>query len=421
MKKSLLIFLVPTLLLGGCLPAKKGSTTNPTTIEPSSNPTSVISSSATPIPSSSSSSSSSGSSPTSSSTPAPEPPVIQTQTISTIKEEGKVGELVKFEATYLRRITLSNTCLMYFADIDNYICLRIPQTVDYFNNRYRFKEYLVMGILAETEDGYEVQYDTTYTPEQTVTNLGDSYPLSFTYDSPMILKYDDVEDVMEYTRSIVMDTNKYGVGKVVKFTAQVSQTEYEKANTKVMVLDKNGYTTSLIADDQKFINEEDIGKTYTWYGITSIEKSVPAVLYLHYENPQAKSEIDVSKATKITCADLNKWNLLSDRQVYPTNDDYFKLYYVDGYIQNNMRNEKYYLGFVDNPNDSLAFSGKDLSKGFYFVNGQNLDDRGSFVKKVADYYNDRTQVRVYVGIRAYNNNLHAWNMFCIEDLITPII
>lgn len=412
--------MVPTLLLGGCLPSKKGSTTNPTTIEPgSSSPTSVTSSSATPTPSTGSSSSSSGSS-SSSSTSTPEPPVIQTQTISTIKGEGKVGELVKFEATYLRRITLSNTCLMYFADIDNYICLRIPQTVDYFNNRYRFKEYLVMGRLAETEDGYEVQYDTTYSPEQTVANLGNTYPLSFTYDSPMILKCDDIEDVMEYTRSIVMDDKKYGVGKVVKFTAQVSQTEYEEANTKVMVVDKNGYTTSLIADGQKFINEDDIGKTYTWYGITSIKTSVPAVLYLHYENPQPKSEIDVSKATKITCADLNKWNLLSGRQVYPTNDDCYKLYYVDGYIQNNMRNDKYYLGFVDNPNDSLAFSGKGLSKGFYFVNGQNLDDRGSFVKKIADYYNNRTNVRVYVGIRQYNNPLHAWDMFCIESLINPI-
>lgn len=420
MKKSLLIFLVPTLLLGGCLPAKKGSTTNPTTIEPgSSNPTSVTSSSATPTPSTGSSSSSSGSS-SSSSTSTPEPPVIQTQTISTIKGEGKVGELVKFEATYLRRITLSNTCLMYFADIDNYICLRIPQTVDYFNNRYRFKEYLVMGRLAETEDGYEVQYDTTYSPEQTVANLGDSYPLSFTYDSPMILKYDDIEDVMEYTRSIVMDNKKYGVGKVVKFTAQVSQTEYEEANTKVMVVDKNGYTTSLIADGQKFINEDDIGKTYTWYGITSIRTSVPAVLYLHYENPQPKSEIDVSKATKITCADLNKWNLLSDRQVYPTNDDYYKLYYVDGYIQNNVFSSKDHYGFVDNPNDSLAFSGKGLSKGFYFVNGFNITSSKPFAKNIATYYKERTLVRVYVGIRGYNNDQHAWNMFCIESLINPI-
>ena len=177
MKRSLLFLLVPALLLGSCVLIPSKSSSSPTT---STQPTSS-STPTTTIPDPTSNTSDTSDSSTDTSTSEDEPPVVTKQTISQIKTDAKVGEWVKFDATYLRALTWTNEDLMYFADANDYIWFRVPYAnySGYLANRYRMKEYTVLGKLAEVNGVLEVQYSSQITPQESVINLGDTYPLSY--------------------------------------------------------------------------------------------------------------------------------------------------------------------------------------------------------------------------------------------------
>ena len=179
MKKLGIALILSVLVVAGCTstPKKKKSSSAvdptsqtsvaPTTESPTTTiapttiaPTSASATSHTSAPTSNPGSSSSQT-PSSSSTSTPTP-VVELQKIATIKSEHKVGELVSFQATYLRKITMNNDAVLFFADETGYIGFRCTTSIDYINNTYRFRECKVTGKLTQTDNAYELAYDSSF-------------------------------------------------------------------------------------------------------------------------------------------------------------------------------------------------------------------------------------------------------------------
>ena len=417
MKRSLLFLLVPALLLGSCVLIPSKSSSSPTT---STQPTSS-STPTTTIPDPTSNTSDTSDSSTDTSTSEDEPPVVTKQTISQIKTDAKVGEWVKFDATYLRALTWTNEDLMYFADANDYIWFRVPYAnySGYLANRYRMKEYTVLGKLAEVNGVLEVQYSSQITPQESVISLGDTYPLSYN-ENNVATTVTGIAQIKAKSGQITLNNKGHGVGEVVKFTSQVVQTEYTDANIKAMVLDSDGNSVTVIGDGKKMVGQDDIGKIYTWVGIISIQTSIPAILGISCTYVSQSNTVDVSNATEVSPSAFKNYGLTSSKYTPLSNNDYFKLYKASGYLKNNSDiTTSYNLGVVDTNTGSLSdnnISTKSVA-GFYLVNYTGLDSLAYCPDIIVNNLGQNVKLTFYFSIRAYDTQNHIWEMFIIEDLI----
>ena len=419
MKKLLL--LIPALLLGSCvlMPSKKTSESTETT------PTTTTITSTIEDTSNTSTDNTDEEEPEPGTDPAPE---LTKQTIHEIKTEKKIGQLVKFEATYLRCLTWTNEDLMYFADATDYIWLRVPYAnyTGYLANRYRMKEYTVVGKVAEVNNVIELVFDSTTGNKNSVINLGDNYPLSYSkITTPVSLT--GISKIKEKCGDIVLNNKGHGAGEVVKFTSQIVETTYNDANKKAMVLDPDGNSITVIGDGKKMVNESDIGKYYEWVGIISIEDTIPAILGIECSyvshSPEEENSIDVSSAEEVSPSYFAKWSLLgtSHNERNPASlNDYFKLYKSSGYLVNNTKyNSGNRIGLTDSFGQSISDSSTGnynastkTIKGFYLVNYDNEDVLHSPIK---DYIGANTKVTLYYSIRDFNTTDHLWKMFVVES------
>jgi len=464
MKKSLLLLV--SFVLSGCifLPEEDSSSLSTTSIEPTSVSTSEVTSESTTTPTSepttqptskptseptsyptsqitsetsdsstrptrtstestSQSTSSSTSKPSSSSSSAPSSsssssPVITIRTISDIKKNGKDGEIVKFDATYIRQITLVNEDLMYFADANDTIWMRVAYAdfTGYLANRYHMKEYRVTGVLSIKENYTEILYSSEIGKEQSVTNLGDDYPLSYNKETTPI-SVSSIAEIKAKSVLIEQDKKGFGAGEIVKFTSQFVQREEDDGGIKAMVLDADGNSITTIADGKKLVNADDVGKYFEWVGIISIRYSIPAILAISATYVSTSEEVDVSNAVTVSPSYFAKWNLTSDKWAPAGNDDYYKLYKCTGYVKDNIDiTTSFNIGMVDKFSDTLSDAGsKNTVKGFYFVNGTGLSTLNYSVFQ--DYVDQNIELTIYVKIESYVNKDHLWKMFVIEGLV----
>ncbi len=439
MKKSLLILLIPALLIAGCntSPSKKKSKSSSIiesslTSEESSTSRSTTSG-GTSLTSGGSSggtsktSGTSGTSGTSSTSTTETPPPVSLQTISQIKAEKKVGERVSFKATYLRDSAWTNEDLMFFADADDMIRLRVPtgSYTGYLANRYHMSEYTVTAKVAETDDGIELVYDSSLTPQQTVVNFPDGTPLSYNSETTPI-EVSGIAEIKAKSGQLHLNNKGHASGDLVKFTSQVVQNEYTDANKKTMILDADGNTVTVIGDDKKMVNKEDVGKYYTWIGIISVKTSIPAILGIECKyvshTAEEESTIDISNATEVSPSYFAKWNLTSSKYNPATNDDYYKLYKATGYVTNNSDiTTSYNFGMVDNFGDSLSDAGSTSTvKGFYLVNCTGLDDDDLDYCPFYTYVGVNNPLTVYFSIRSYDTSNHLWKMMAIEAILPMV-
>lgn len=407
------------------------STTIPT-IEPTSIPTSEPTTYSTSVITSDTSNSSrptrTSTEPTSASTSKPSSssssssPVVTIRTISEIKKNGKDGEIVKFDATYIRQITLVNEDLMYFADATDTIWMRLSYAdfTGYFANRYHMKEYRVSGVLSIKENYTELLYSADIGKENSVTNLGDEYPLSYNKETTPI-SVSGIKEINAKSALIVQDKKGFGAGEIVKFTSQFVQREEDDGGIKAMVLDSDGNSITTIADNKKLVNADDVGKYFEWVGIISIRYSIPAILAISATYVSTSEEVDISNATEVSPSYFAKWNLTSDKWAPAGNDDYYKLYKCTGYVKDNIDiTTSYNIGMVDKFSDTLSDAGsKNTVKGFYFVNGTGLSTLNYSVFK--DYVDKEILLTIYVKIESYVNKDHLFKMFVIEGLVPEII
>lgn len=421
MKKSILYLIIPTLLLGGCtiMPSKKTSTdTNtsgtPTTSDPVDTNTDDTDDKTD------------DDSNTDDETP-PVAPSITKQTISQIKVDSKIGEMVQFDATYLRTLTWTNEDLMYFADVNDYIWFRVPYAsyTGYLANLNTMREYTVTGKLAKVNNIFEVQFDSSITNRESVVNLGDTYPLSYNPNN-VATQVSGIAEIKAKSGQITLNNKGHGAGEIVKFTSQVVQTEYEDANKKAMVLDPDGNTIAVIADERKMVSKEDIGKYYTWIGIISIKTSIPAIMGLSCEyvshSSEEESTINAEAAQEVSPEYFKNWNLTSSKYSPAPNNTYFQLFKSTGYIVDNSDiTTSYNFGMVANYGGSLSDAGStNTVKGFYLVNCTGLNESKLQYCPVAEYAGQNIQVTLYYAIRQYDTSNHIWEMFVIESLIATV-
>ena len=423
MKKSLL-FLLTSLLLSSCtlFPNKSSSvdptstSTTPTTVNPPTTDTSDTSDTGD-----------TGSTDTSDTSGTEPEPIITIQSIADIKSEKKVGNLVKFEATYLRTLTWTNEDLMYFADASDYIWLRVPYAnyTGYLADLYTMKEYTVTGKVAEVNNVIELVFDATIGNTKSVVTKGETYPLSYNEETSP-LSVTGISEIKAKTGQIVLNNKGHGVGELVKFTSQVVQTEYTDANKKAMVLDSDGNSITVISE-KKLVGKEDIGKYYTWIGIISIETSIPAIMGLSCKyvskTPEEEQTIDVSNATEVNPSAFKNYTLVSGKYTPMNNDDYYKLYKATGYLKDNTDiTTSYNLGVVDSFTDTLSDNNLKTKSvpGFYLTNYTKISetDLANRPEIVRTNYNQNVQLTFYFAIRKCDTENHIWKMMVIEKIIT---
>lgn len=444
MKKSLLTILLASLVLTSCIvPGSKQSSGSSSNDVPSqSGSTSLTTGESRPTSSTTSDGTTGGSSSTSTGTTtgttSGTTPVIDVQTIAQIKTRN-IGDQVCFEATYLKTITWanSNQDFMCFADAHDFIWLRMEygRYTEYLQKTYEMKEVRVRGILAKVNDVIEVQYDTSLSDRETLIRLTEtdpSYPNSYD-ENTVPVTMANIAEIKAETAQIMRNNKCEGIGKLIKVTSQVVQTEYTDANKKAMLLDSDGNTITVISE-KKLVDESAIGKYYSFVGVLSLKLSIPAIMAISckYVPDSKEGTVDVSKATEVAPSYFSKWNLTTSKiGTGIPNDDCYKLYKSTGYIKDNTSiTGSYNLGMVGGFTDKFSSSSSDTCKHFYLVNCVGLNSTGFNNCPVKNYLvpssaqaeeeSSYTKLTIYYMIRQYDASPHMFRMFVIESLIPEL-
>ena len=431
---------MPSLLLGGCFSLNPSTSVSDSTHNNESsitNPTNVTTSSPVTTGTKPSTSTSNPTSAGTSSTSAPKPDV-KIQKISAIRSEKKIGELVSFQGTYLRRIAFVHDDILFFADDTASISFRISNGIEYIKNSYRFREYKITGKLTETNGNLEVAFDSSFgTYKEAVVRLGDSEPLSYNENTTTLpISLANIGQIRERSASLTLDEKYYGYdGQLVKFTAQYAQNENENSSEKLMFLDDNDESIVVIQDGDgtgghplyDLRNEDNIGKYYEITGIISVRYSIPAILGLKCTYIDVGSEYEnsfyVEEATEVTTEVMNKivkGNLTSDKFSPLANEDYYKLYHAQGWVVDNPDiTTTYNFGLTLTEGGSISDQGsKNTVRGFYLVNGVGIKADKLQYCPWDEYLG--LKIDIYFKIESYNNNNHIWNAFVIESLLPEL-
>lgn len=428
MKKQHLLIALGLLVLSSC-----NNTNTPSNGSESNNSTSQLPSiidSSSPSTSNSSnnsiSTSPSTSNDSSSSTIAPSPAIKIVKSIKDIftlgenVKENEIGDLVQFEATYLRGIamTRSSEDLMLFADEESYIYLRLPYAkyTGYLANRYVMQEYQVTANITKVNNQIELTLNDSLTTQESVINLSSS--TSYNQEQVSEVK-SALGELIEDFNAIPLNNKKYGSGKIVTVTGQVIATEYKDANKKCVIYDGTNIVT--IINSSKIVGQYDIGTTIEVTGILNMEVSCPAILML-----SSKVKADVSKDLNMTNYEEVKpsyfkdWNLTSDNMKTPSVNNFMKLYKTTGYITDDKdRTNAYYIGAVDSASDKLSDVGiKTSIGGFYLMNHLNISDRDFSYSGFYGFYDKLEPVTFYFTLFGFDTQNHAWKCFPVVNYET---
>ena len=428
MKKQHLLIALGLLVLSSC-----NNTNTPSNGSESNNSTSQLPSiidSSSPSTSNSSNNSISASPSTSndssSSTIAPSPAIKIVKSIKDIftlgenVKENEIGDLVQFEATYLRGIamTRSSEDLMLFADEESYIYLRLPYAkyTGYLANRYVMQEYQVTANITKVNNQIELTLNDSLTTQESVINLSSS--TSYNQEQVSEVK-SALGELIEDFNAIPLNNKKYGSGKIVTVTGQVIATEYKDANKKCVIYDGTNIVT--IINSSKIVGQYDIGTTIEVTGILNMEVSCPAILML-----SSKVKADVSKDLNMTNYEEVKpsyfkdWNLTSDNMKTPSVNNFMKLYKTTGYITDDKdRTNAYYIGAVDSASDKLSDVGiKTSIGGFYLMNHLNISDRDFSYSGFYGFYDKLEPVTFYFTLFGFDTQNHAWKCFPVVNYET---
>lgn len=425
MKKQHLLIALGLLVLSSC-----NNTNTPSNGSESNNSTSQLPSiidSSSPSTSNSSNNSISASPSTSndssSSTTAPSPAIKTVESIKDIftlgenVKENEIGDLVQFEATYLRGIamTRSSEDLMLFADEESYIYLRLSYAkyTGYLANRYVMQEYQVTANITKVNNQIELTLNDSLTTQESVINLSSST----SYNQKQVSEVKSaLGELIEDFNAIPLNNKKYGSGKIVTVTGQVIATEYKDANKKCVIYDGTNIVT--IINSSKIVGQYDIGTTIEVTGILNMEVSCPAILML-----SSKVKADVSKDLNMTNYEEVKpsyfkdWNLTSDNMKTPSVNNFMKLYKTTGYITDDKdRTNAYYIGAVDSASDKLSDVGiKTSIGGFYLMNHLNISDRDFSYSGFYGFYDKVEPVTFYFTLFGFDTQNHAWKCFPVVN------
>ncbi len=427
MKKQHLLIALGLLVLSSC-----NNTNTPSNGSESNNSTSQLPSiidSSSPSTSNSSNNSISASPSTSndssSSTTAPSPAIKTVESIKDIftlgenVKENEIGDLVQFEATYLRGIamTRSSEDLMLFADAESYIYLRLPYAkyTGYLANRYVMQEYQVTANITKVNNQIELTLNNSLTTQKSVINLSSS--TSYNQEQVSEVK-SSLEELVDDFNAIPLNNKKYGSGKIVTVTGQVIATEYKDANKKCVIYDGTNIVT--VIGSSKIVGQYDIGTTIEVTGILNIQVSCPAVLLLSSEvKSNVSKDLNMTNYEEVKPSYFKQWNLISDKMVTPEITDFMKLYKTTGYIKydtSRTTSGKYYVGAVDNAADKLSDNGiKTSIAGFYLMNNQNLSELEFSYSGFYELCDNFEPVTFYFTLFSFNNNEHAWNCFPVVN------
>lgn len=425
MKKQYLLIALGLLVLSSCNNTNthsNGSESNNSTsqlpsIIDSSNPSTSNSSN------NSISASPSTSNDSSSSTTAPSPAIKTVESIKDIftlgenVKENEIGDLVQFEATYLRGIamTRSSEDLMLFADEESYIYLRLSYAkyTGYLANRYVMQEYQVTANITKVNNQIELTLNDSLTTQESVINLSSS--TSYNQEQVSEVK-SALGELIEDFNAIPLNNKKYGSGKIVTVTGQVIATEYKDANKKCVIYDGTNIVT--IINSSKIVGQYDIGTTIEVTGILNMEVSCPAILML-----SSKAKANVSKDLNMTNYEevkpsyFKQWNLTSDNMKTPSVNNFMKLYKTTGYITDDKdRTNAYYIGAVDSASDKLSDVGiKTSIGGFYLMNHLNIGDRDFSYSGFYGFYDKIEPVTFYFTLFGFDTQNHAWKCFPVVN------
>lgn len=348
----------------------------------------------------------------------------------------EVGELVKFKATYLRTITMSrsNEDLMYFADAESYIYMRIPYAnyTGYLANRYTMQEYIVTGNVSKVSGVIEIKFNTEIGNRDSVVNCGDNVPTSVNLEAITDIKL-KISDMIPDFEAIPLNKKKSGTGKIVTFAGQLIATDRNDANKKTVFSDGESIIT-VIAGDKKFINADDIGKYYAITGIMNIEVTSPAILHLDNsyiapttENGLDESSIDVTNAKLVNPDFLKSKYILSDKYYSPSIAEYMTFYHTNGYIVDNGKygeNSTYHLGIAAENNGKLisdtTSTGIKSVSGLFLMNHYNVDENDLKYSPLTEYFASDTSIDLYFTIHQFLSTDHGWKVFPIESLVEPL-
>ena len=423
MKKQSLFITLGLMLLTSC------NVNNSSSVSGSNNSTSQAPSiidSSKPIVSNSTSNGASTSASNSSSASTPTPnPIKNVDTIKEIfalgkdLEENEIGDLVQFEATYLRGIAMNNSSedLMLFADAESYIYLRLPYAkyTGYLANRYVMQEYQVTANITKVNNQIELTLNNSLTTQESVINLSSS--TSYNQEQVSEVK-SSLEELVDDFNAIPLNNKKYGSGKIVTVTGQVIATEYKDANKKCVIYDGTNIVT--VIGSSKIVGQYDIGTTIEVTGILNIQVSCPAVLLLSSEvKSNISKDLNMTNYEEVKPSYFKQWNLISDKMVTPKITDFMKLYKTTGYIKydtSRTTSGKYYVGAVNNAADKLSDNGiKTSIAGFYLMNNQNLSELEFSYSGFYELCDNSEPVTFYFTLFSFNNNEHAWNCFPVVN------
>lgn len=353
-------------------------------------------------------------------------------TLGNTLSDNTVGDLVKIKATYIKKITLSrsNEDLMYFADNDSSIYLRVDYTYfdnDKLKNKATNTEYYVTANISKNNGVVELKYNTTLgkTSVTEISNVDSSVNLENISESK-----DSIHDLVSDFNAIPLDKKKCGTGKIVTIVGQVLETEYTSSNEKAILGDGTGVIT--VISENKFVTHaSDIGKYYAVTGILNIQVTSPALLYLSssYVTPSdatIEESIDVSNA-RVVAPDFLKSKYILDGKYYsPTIEEYMTLYSTSGYI---VRTKKYstspnmYMGIANENNGDLITDSNGIKsvKGLFLMNHYNLTERSFGYSPLADYFYENVKIEeMFFTIHQFNSQDHGWKVFPIEALVEPL-
>ncbi len=354
--------------------------------------------------------------------------IKEARTLAEDLGDNEIGELIKIKATFLKVIKTTSSNLMYFADAESSIYLRVPVSkyTDYLDNRYTNYEYLITANIAKVDANIELQYNDDLDSRESVVNLSEEVSVNL---NNITEAKESIISLVEDFENIRLDNKKCGTGKIVTFTGQLIATEYEDANKKAVFSDGTGVIN--VINDKKFVNREDVGKFYEITGIMNIKTTNPAILYLHNQyvikSSTEESVINVNHSQTVEPDFLKSKYILSDKYYSPSIQEYLTLYQTKGFIVDNSKynaNANYHLGIAKENKASLisdsSSTGIKSVSGLFLINHYNISEKTFSYSPLFNYFLSSKEVSLYFTIDQFYSQDHGWKVFPIEKLIDPL-